>query len=750
MAEEIIFKVGVNTGNTAKDLDSIDKELKSISNTSKDMAGIDKRFDDLNKRVASGTMTMRESTKAIKEYQTIALQAGAESPVGQQAIANAAKLTDELGDLKTQINNAANDGRNMQAALQLGSGIAAGYGAVQGTMALVGVESENLQKTFVKLQAVQSVLAGIEQIRAILEKESFLMQKAKIVATKAQTAVEIVYAAAVGGTTGAMKALRLAMLSLPIVAIIAGIVALVAAIASFASEEEKAEAQNEALTKSYERQSDALSRSTSARQRELDNMIKLRTAQGASEEELHQLELDRLKESEIARVKGWELERRLMAQKQTQYYQALREGNEELATSIRGEVSQHRSKYQELKSLDGQYKNDKLVLEAEFKNKEAEKEEESNNKAIEKRKAREEAEKKRLEDEAKLRAEREKLMKDYMLASIEDEELQKLMILQESHKREEAELIAKFGKDTELLKQLQTKQDTELNALNEELGAQRKAAQDEKDKKAEADKLAKIQSDNLSARSRIEGELMNMQLESDLKRELQAELWKLEMEDALLNTDLTEGEIFKIKADYESKLSQLKKQKAEEDKQIQLDTINASTQIAAQGLNSIQSLSDAIFSAKMSKLEKGSAAELAAAKKQFEINKKLQIASAVISGVQGVINALTAQSVVPEPFGTILKAANAVAIGISTGANIAKIKNSKFEGGGSVSSSGGSVSAPSMPMPNVSEPSLTATAGLAGSGTTDTKPNKVYVLDSDITAQQNQSAKVQTLATFGG
>lgn len=751
MAEEIIFKVGVNTGNTAKDLDNIDKELKSISETSKDMAGIDKRFDDLNKRVASGTMTMRESTKAIKEYQTIALQAGRETPIGQEAIARAAALTDELADLRNEIVNASHDGANMQAALQLGSGIVAGYGAVQGTMALVGVESENLQKTFVKLQAVQSVLAGIEQIRAILEKESFLMQKAKIVGTKAQTAVELVYAAAVGGTTGAMKALRLAMLALPIVAIIAGIVALVAAIASFVSEEEKAEAQNEALTKSYERQSEALTRATSTRQREIENMIKLRTAQGASEEELHQLELDRIKASEVARQKNMEIERRLMAQKQTAYHQALREDNEELAASIRGEVSQHRTKYQDLKALDGQYKVDKQLAEIEFKKKEAEKEEESNKQAQDRQKAYAEAARKKREEDAKLRAEREKLIKDYMLASIEDEELQKLMILQESNKREEAELIAKFGKDTELLKQLQTKQDTELNALNAELDAARKAAQEEKDKQAEAEKLAKIQSDNLSARARIEGELMNMQLESDLKRELQAELWRLEMEDALLNTDLTEGEIFKIKADYENKLSDLKKQKAEEDKQIQLDTVNASTQIAQQGMNAIQSLSDAIFSAKMSKLEKGSAAELAAAKKQFETNKKLQIASAIISGVQGVINALTASTVLPEPFGTILKAANAVAIGISTGANIAKIKNSKFEGGGGgASMSGGSVSAPSIPMPSVAEPSLTATAGLAGSGTSDAKPNKVYVLDSDITAQQNQSAKVQTLATFGG
>jgi hypothetical protein len=39
----------------------------------------------------------------------------------------------------------------------------------------------------------------------------------------------------------------------------------------------------------------------------------------------------------------------------------------------------------------------------------------------------------------------------------------------------------------------------------------------------------------------------------------------------------------------------------------------------------------------------------------------------------------------------------------------------------------------------------TLTSGLQGSGNT-----KVYVLDSDITAQQNNSQKVESLATMGG
>lgn len=165
MAEEIIFKVGVDTGNSVSDLSKVEKGLSDI-NQEVQSVGTDaaSRFEALNKKVASGTMTMRDAQKAVKEYQTIALQAGRESPVGQAAIQAAGELKDTIGDLRTEITNAGTDGAKMQAALQLGSGIAAGYGAVQGTMALLGSESEALEKSMQKLIAVQTVLNSLVQI----------------------------------------------------------------------------------------------------------------------------------------------------------------------------------------------------------------------------------------------------------------------------------------------------------------------------------------------------------------------------------------------------------------------------------------------------------------------------------------------------------------------------------------------------------------------------------------------------------
>lgn len=705
MTEEIIFKVGVNTGNTAKDLDNIDKELKSISNTAKDISSIDKRFDDLNKRVESGTMTMRESTRAIKEYQTIALQAGADSPVGAQAIANAAKLTDELGDLKNAITNASHDGANMQAALQLGSGVAAGYGVMQGTMALLGDESEDLQKTFVKLQAVQSVLTGIEQIRATLEKESFLMMKAKTLATKVQTGAEIVYAAAVGGTTGAMKLARLAMLALPIVAIIAGVIALADAMGAFGdATDEAAEKQAKFLKQQKQRNESygkMLDDDYNKFKEKSDNELALMKARGVSDDLLFKKEQSnlefRLNMLKFSSVKNKEQVAEMRAVKQelllleANHTREIEENNKKKTSSVK-------------KHIDDSGKNEA--------------------------------------DADALRKERLRLMTDYTIASIEDESLQKLMLMQETHKREEEELIAKFGKDTELIKQLRINQAQEITALNNELAL----ADKEADAKAIEDKKIAFDAQMNEKKAWIEGEMIMMREDAEMKNVLQKELWALELEQELANTELTEGEKFKIQEEYKAKIVDLDKQTAEQQKQTQTDSINTGIKIAEQGMNAIQGLSDAIFAHKNKNLEKGSKAELENAKKQFKINKAMQLGGAVIDAAKGIMASLASSPVAIGPIPNPAGIASLAFVGIAAAANIAKIAAAKFEGGGGGNTS---VAPPSIPSPAVAEPTLTGTAGLAGSGTESNTPKstKIFVVDSEITSKQLDSKKAQNIAT---
>lgn len=181
-----------------------------------------KSFDDQLADIKSSIdgAGFKDLNKAVKQYQDLALQAGENSPIGRQALAEAGELKDRLGDLKTAIRTTGQDGRALQASLQLGGGIVAGFGAVQGVMALVGSESEDLQRTLVKLQAVQATLVSVEEIRSVLEKESALRITAVTIAEKGRAAATALSTFVTNGSTLALKAFRGALIATGIGAVV--------------------------------------------------------------------------------------------------------------------------------------------------------------------------------------------------------------------------------------------------------------------------------------------------------------------------------------------------------------------------------------------------------------------------------------------------------------------------------------------------------------------------------------------------
>jgi hypothetical protein len=172
-----------------------------------------------------------------------------------------------------------------------------------------------------------------------------------------------------------------------------------------------------------------------------------------------------------------------------------------------------------------------------------------------------------------------------------------------------------------------------------------------------------------------------------------------------------------------------------------------SMEIAQASANSMQALSDAVFAIKLGNLEKGSKAELETAKKQFKINKALAITQTVISTIMGITNALSAQSVVPEPFGTILKVANAVAVGIAGTANTAKIASQQFNSGGgggvtaaNISSAGGGVN---IAPPSTGSTLLNSDGTIKKQGTNAQPMVKAYVTETDISSTQKRVNSIE-------
>jgi hypothetical protein len=198
----------------------------------------------LNAKVEAGGLTMRQMTQAMKEYQSIAAQAGVESPVGQEAIRSAAELKDRIGDLKGATTALSSDFVKLDttiAAIGVGASV---FQGLSSAISLSGIENENLTKTMVKLQAVQGVSNAISQIANALNKDAILgiqlrngLEKVKQFLIKDTTTVTLEQAAGEGvlatstvatatattGATAAMKVFKTALIGTGIGALIIGL-----------------------------------------------------------------------------------------------------------------------------------------------------------------------------------------------------------------------------------------------------------------------------------------------------------------------------------------------------------------------------------------------------------------------------------------------------------------------------------------------------------------------------------------------
>lgn len=200
MEKTAIINAEINSGNSVdefeKDLRTIEERLtgieKGIRNVNKSDATkeAEKNFHALNRIVEEGALSVQDMGKAIENYKNIAAVSGRESPIGQEAIKRAAEMQDKVDGLTRDISNLANDGRKLQASLQLGTTVIAGYQAFSGVTAMLGVENEELLETLTRLQAIQGTLQAVETIRLNLEKESFLVIQAKSTAIKTMTALQ--------------------------------------------------------------------------------------------------------------------------------------------------------------------------------------------------------------------------------------------------------------------------------------------------------------------------------------------------------------------------------------------------------------------------------------------------------------------------------------------------------------------------------------------------------------------------------
>jgi hypothetical protein len=189
----------------------------------------------------------------------------------------------------------------------------------------------------------------------------------------------------------------------------------------------------------------------------------------------------------------------------------------------------------------------------------------------------------------------------------------------------------------------------------------------------------------------------------------------------------------------------------------------ANYSIGQKSLDGLSSLSSLYYTLQSNNVKKGSAEELKRAKEAFELNKKLALATAAITGIKTVQSAYLAGTEAGAASGgyaaLILGPLYAATAGLATAAEIAKIEASQFEGGQSptttsISSTSSVSQAPSLGVgatgtfsdtPRLNDASLFGEGRKANTITGGgNQPIRAVVVESDITSTQERIKRYQT------
>ena len=721
-----------------------------------------------------GTTDLRTEFKQVqKELRTLAAAGDTASQKFRDLESRAGELKDRIGDMNDRVNILSSDFPKLDLAVGVAKGIAAGFAAAQGAMALFGSENKEVEKALMKVQGAMALLQGITEL-------ANLTQKSNIVGMKIHGAAMKAYTFITQGATLATKAFRAALVATGVGAIVAALGELISLMmtsgetARDAGEQIKAAADVNAG--SYEREA------------------KLAKAKGNDELAYFEQSL-----ALSSRLHDHEASLRLLEKQQNEEYT-----NERL------------KKIKELKNDIANFKTDIEILDIEYNKSLADKEKKAKEEAEKKRKEAQdkakEAERLRKEEQDRARAAANKLRdieNEAFLLRLKDQrdaELFNLVSQQQKEKDELNNMKLKADEKIKLTAALEKKQNAErvdlINKFNEEdkkqaldFEAQMQAIKDEAFlatiqnegqralKELDLQKAAEIkaldaevlsteernkkidQINQLYAEKRKKQESINavneaqaaftntmkvldMQMQAnkynyDLRKKT-LDLEEIALKDARKNQLITEEQF----NEGVNKLTQERKTLAEDEKASRIALNNFVTEQLSSSIGTASKLIENYYKNQIAEAEGNEAKQEELRKKAFERKKNLDIASALVATYSSAINAFNATAANTAltavfPGAPFVAAAAAVAAGL---ANVAQIRAQKYKsdaGGSSSSGSKGSTAAPSLTASGAAiTPAMPISTQLQNK---DKSSNiRAYVVESDISSKQTRANRLKT------
>jgi hypothetical protein len=169
----------------------------------------------------------------------------------------AGRLTNAMGDARTQARILSHDNAGLQGVISAVSGVTGAFTVAQGAIGLFGEKNEDLQKIMLRVQSLMAITMGMQQVANTLNKDSALMIKLNVwwLGVKAKAQVTDTAAAAAGtvaniGLAGAFRLVGVAIKSIPVFGwILAGISGLISLVSIFSSKARDAKKEIEEINK---------------------------------------------------------------------------------------------------------------------------------------------------------------------------------------------------------------------------------------------------------------------------------------------------------------------------------------------------------------------------------------------------------------------------------------------------------------------------------------------------------------------
>jgi hypothetical protein len=728
--EEIIFKVGVDTGDSASRVASIDKEFdtlrKSIKDTEQEVDKLSKEFGDNSKQADEAKKKLSNLSQSYKELSKAATDVNAKF---EEVYGELQPLTTRLGEAEDRLYELALAGKQntkeyqdlletvaryrqtqietdrvVDSAAQtftqkLGGaiqGAANGYAVVQGAMGLFGTESKELEEALLKVQSAMALAQGIEGVRTALP---LFKDFANTIKT---------------GLVGAFSSLKGAIASTGIGLLVIGIGILISKMMDYFKTTEEIIKQNERLLISNNRIIAQIGKRREKLDEDMNKQLAYAEAMGKSDEDLYNIK-KKFSDKSI-KANNDEIQTRLDNVKKLKEIDLGQQASSkeqylELVKTNKQKIVAEWERINELKKINSKANDDVKIAQIKLNNENKEEQKKANEDAINKQKERNAKLKEQREKEAQERLNLQRKLEDLTVANIDDVNTREIMALKLKHDREREELIKQYaGK-----KALKEKFDALMLEMDIQQEAERVNLKKDQDK-------TKKDKENLDKRSQLEADIIRAEEDFNLKQQKRIELENLDYEQKKSNTELTNGELELLKLNHERNLNDISQES--KDRQIMLDEELANSK------KNLQNELFNVFGTIAGLTEENSALQKAYAITQLSIDTAKSISS-VIAGA----TAAAASTGPAAPF--VL--AGYIASGIATVTNALSTANKILNA----------------PMPSVQPPQQTRPNEQTQTAQQGTQQNiqaqstyKVVVVDSDITKMQDKTKKVNAISTI--